>query len=75
MNFPNHLIAGLDFPQTFIRTTQVGPIWDILMYLLTDQNYMEEFQLVLKQFSLGIICKIFIENILFNKLTKDTFKN
>ena len=29
--FPNHSIADLDFPQIFIRTTQGGPIWAVLM--------------------------------------------
>ena len=61
MNFPNHLIAGFDFPQIFIPTTQGGPIWAIVMYLLTKPNYMEEILFVLVQFSLGITFKIFIE--------------
>ena len=61
INFPNHLITGLDFPQIFIPTTQGGQIWAVLMYLLTELNYMEEILFVLVQFSLGIIFKIFIE--------------
>ena len=59
-NFPNHLITGLDFPQIFIPTTHGGQIWAVLMYLLTELNYMEEILFVLVQFSLGIIFKIFI---------------
>ena len=61
MNLPNHLIAGLDFPQMFILTTQAGPIWAVLMYFLTELNYMEEILFVLVRFLLGIIFKIFIE--------------
>ena len=60
-NFPNHLITGMGFPQIFIPTTQGGQIWDVLIYLLTELNYMEEILFVLVQFSLEIIFKIFIE--------------
>ena len=60
-NFPNHLIAALNFPQIFISTKQGGPIWAVLMYLLTELNYMEEILFVLVRVSLGIILKIFIE--------------
>ena len=61
INFPNHLITGLDFPQIFIPTTQGGQIWAVLMYLLTELNYLEEILFVLVQFSLGITFKIFGE--------------
>ena len=61
MNFPSHLIAGLVFPQIFIPTPQGGPIWAVVMHLLTELNYMEEIMFVLVRFSLGIIFKIFIE--------------
>ena len=50
MNFPNHFINGLDFPQIFIPTSRGGPIWAVLMYLLTELNYMEEILFVLVQF-------------------------
>ena len=63
--FPNHLITGLDFSQIFIPTTQGDQIWVVLMYVLTELNYMEEILFVLVQFSLGIIFKIFIEIIYF----------
>ena len=33
INFPNHLITVLDFPQIFIPTTQGGQIWAALMYV------------------------------------------
>ena len=65
MNFPKHLITGLDFPHIFIPTTQGGPIWAALMYLLTELNYMEETLFALVQFSLGIIFKIFKEIFFF----------
>ena len=65
MNLRSHLIAGLDFPQIFIPATQGDPIWAVLMYLLTDPNYMEEILFVLVQFSLEIIFKIFIEIVCF----------
>ena len=42
INFPKHLITGLDFPQIFIPTTQRGQIWAALMYLLTELNCMED---------------------------------
>ena len=58
---PNHLIAGLNFTQIFILTTQGGQIWAVVMYLLTKLNYMEEILFVLVQFFLRIIFKIFIE--------------
>ena len=61
MNFPNHLITGLDFPHIFIATTQGGRIWAALMYLLTELNYMEETLFALVQFSLRIIFRIFKE--------------
>ena len=61
MNFPSHLIAGLDFPQIFISATQGGPTWAVVMYLLTEPNYMEEILFVLVQFSLGIVFRTFIE--------------
>ena len=61
INFPNHVITGLDFPQIFIPITQGGQIWAVLMYLVTEINYMEEILFVLAQFSLGITFKIFIE--------------
>ena len=50
INFPNHLITVLDFPQIFIPTSQGGQMWAALMYFLTELNYMEE-----------IMFKIFIE--------------
>ena len=40
INFPKHLITGLDFPQILIPTRR-GRIWAVLMYLLTELNYME----------------------------------
>ena len=61
INFPNHVITGLDFPQIFIPITQGGQIWAVLMHLVTEINYMEEILFVLAQFSLGITFKIFIE--------------
>ena len=60
-NFPNHLITDLDFPQIFIPATQGVQIWAVLMYLLTELNYMEGILFVLVQFSLGSIFKIFLE--------------
>ena len=72
MNFLNHLIAGLHFPQYFITTTQGGPIKVVLMYLLTEQNYMEEILLVLVQFSPGIIFKTFIE--IFHFISTNSLK-
>ena len=41
INFPKHLITGLDFPQILIPT-RCGRIWAVLMYLLTELNYMED---------------------------------
>ena len=41
INFPKHLITGLDFPQIFIPTTR-GRIWAVLMYILTELNYMKD---------------------------------
>ena len=61
INFPNHLISGLDFLQFFIPTTQGDEIWAVLMYILTELNYMTEMLFVSVQFSLGIIFKIFAE--------------
>ena len=61
MNFPNHLIAGLDFPQIFIAATQGGLTWAVVMYLLVEPNYMEEILFVLVRFSLGIVFRTFIE--------------
>ena len=61
INFPNHLITGLEFPQIFIPATQGGQIWAVLMYLLTELNYMEEILFVSVQFSLEIVFKIFID--------------
>ena len=72
INLPNHLIPGLDFPQTFIPITQDGPIWAVLMYLLIEPNYMEEILFELVQFSLGNIFKIFIE--IFHKLITNNLK-
>ena len=72
MNFLNHLIPGLHFPQYFITTTQGGPIKVVLMYLLTEQNYMEEILLVLVQFSPGIIFKTFIE--IFHFISTNSLK-
>ena len=60
-NLPNHLITALEFPQILIPTKQMGQIWAVLMYLLTELHYMEETLFVLVQFSLRIIFKIFIE--------------
>ena len=41
INFPKHLITGLDFRQILIPTRR-GRIWAVLMYLLTELNYMED---------------------------------
>ena len=72
INFPNHLIPGLDFPQTFIPITQDGLIWAVLMYLLIEPNYMEKILFELVQFLLGNIFKIFIE--IFHKLITNSLK-
>ena len=75
INFPNHLITGLDFPQIFIPTTQGGQIWAVLLYLLLELNYMEEILFVLAQFSLGItLIENLHRNILFHKLTTKCLK-
>ena len=39
---PQHLITGLDVPQIFIPTRRGGQIFPVLMYLLTELNYMEK---------------------------------
>ena len=67
INFPHHLISGLDFPQIFIPITQGGQIWAALMYLLTELNYMAEILFVSVQFSLETIFKIFTEIFYFIK--------
>ena len=61
INFPNHSITELDLPQIFIPTRQGGQILAVLMYFITELNYMEEILFVLVQFSLEIIFKTFIE--------------
>ena len=65
MNFRNHLIPGLNFPQIFIPTTQVDPICAVLMYFLTEPNYMEEILFELVPFSLRTIFKAFIDMFYF----------
>ena len=49
------------FPQIFMPATRADQFWAVLMYLLTELNYMEEILFVLVQFLLGIIFKTFIE--------------
>ena len=66
INFPNYLIAGFDFPQIFIPTTEGGPIWAALMYVLTELNYMEEILFVLVQFSLENYLQNLHRNILLH---------
>ena len=53
-------INALNFPQIFIPIREGGRICDVLIYLLTQLNHMEEILFVLAQFSLGSIFKIFL---------------
>ena len=62
-SFKQQLPQAFDnwFPQIFMPATRGGQIWDVLIYILTELNYMEEILFVLVQFLLGIIFKTFIE--------------
>ena len=63
MNFPSHLIAGLDFPQIFIPATQGGPTWAVAMYLL----------IISAIFTWNCLQNLH-RNILFLKLTMNSLK-
>ena len=73
MNFPNHLIAGLDFPQTFIPKTQGSPIWAVLMYFLTAILYGRNSVCISVIFTWNYFQNLH-RNISFHKLTKNSLK-
>ena len=67
MNFPNHLITGLDFPHIFIPATQGGRIWTALMYLGRDSVFISAI------FTWNYLQKL-QRNILFHKITTKCLK-
>ena len=76
-SFKQQLPQAFDnwFPQIFMPAKRGGQIWAVLMYLLTELNYIEEILFVLVQIFTWNYLQNFYRNILFHQLTTKCLKN